>query len=101
MEGEAAVPRAVDPDRLLPGEDPRSRNREDAEHWLRVYRELHDFKLDLIEQTRNRLRAMDPAAQVEVHDVDLTILLKESDRLGRRLRFWKTRVEALAPARAR
>ncbi|HEY9287061.1 MAG TPA: hypothetical protein VIT43_03460 [Candidatus Dormibacteraeota bacterium] len=101
MMGKEAVRRATDPDRLLPGEDPGSRNHEDAQHWVAVYEELHRFKLDLIGQTRSRMAAMNPAARGEVEDVALAIMEEQSDRLDRRLQFWKTRLDALLPNRTR
>lgn len=101
MKGNDPVERALDPDRLLPGEDPRTRNREDARHWVEVYAELRHFKLDLIGQTRSRMDAMNPSSQSEVKDVDLEILLEESARLSRRLEFWRVRLNELAPVRSR
>jgi hypothetical protein len=96
--GKDAVQRAADPSRLLPGEDPRSRDLDDAHHWLRVYDELYRFKADLITQTRMRLRQLPDAAQQELKDVDLTIMLRESERLASRIDFWKRRIESLSPA---
>jgi hypothetical protein len=101
MEGQDAARRAVDQDRLLPGEDPRSRNPEDAHHWVRVYDELHRFKLELIGQARSRMDAMNPTAQVELEQVDLAIMQAEADRLGRRLGYWKERLNELSAVRTR
>ena len=101
VKGNDAVERALDPDRLLPGEDPRSRNQEDAQHWVEVYGELRRFKRDLIDQTRSRMDAMDASAQGEVKDVDLAIMLEESHRLSRRLEYWQARLGELAPSRTR
>lgn len=95
VEDERVVRSALDPNRLLPGEDPKSRHLEDVLHWIRVYDELYRFKADLIAQTRARLPRMPNAAQREVKATDLSILLKESERLGTRLDFWKQRRRSL------
>jgi hypothetical protein len=92
------VERALDPDRLLEGEDPHSRDPEDALHWLQVYDELYRFKADLVTQTRARLARMPAAARREVKETDLAILLRESERLHGRREFWRERVRLLAPA---
>lgn len=68
---------------------------------VRPATDLRRFKLDLIGQTRRRVAAMNPDGRGEVEDVDLAIMLEESDRLDRRLRFWKGRLDALAPIRTR
>jgi hypothetical protein len=98
---DSVVDRALDPNRLLPGEDPKSRDPQDASHWIRVYDELYRFKTDLIAQTRARIARMPVAAQREVKETDLAILLKESERLGSRLEFWKDRRRALEQTLAR
>jgi hypothetical protein len=97
-ESSGPIERAIDRDRLLEGEDPASRDPEDALHWVRVYEELYRFKADLVMQARRRLATLAPAAQQEVKETDLAIMLTESDRLYRRLEFWSERLRALAPA---
>jgi hypothetical protein len=100
--GEASdrpVERAVDRDRLLPGEDPKSQELDDAEHWLRVYEELHRFKEGLIAATRARLGELPAEARSEINDVDLAMMTSESERLAGRMEFWRARVHDLMPAR--
>jgi hypothetical protein len=91
--------RAVDPDRLLPNEDPTTADADDARHWIRVYEELYRFKTDLIEQSRERLAAMPPAAQEQIEEVDLAIMLRERERLHGRLEFWRERLRAAKVSR--
>jgi hypothetical protein len=92
------IERAVDYNRLLEGEDPASRDPEDALHWLRVYEELYRFKAELVMQARRHLADLPPAAQREIKETDLAIMLTESERLYGRLQFWKERLHSLAPA---
>jgi hypothetical protein len=87
---------AVDPDRLLPGEDPESRLLEDAEHWRAVYRELLDAKASIVDLTHSQLEG---TSEVPVRDElsnDEQIMLAEQRRLQRRLRFWDDRAAELA-----
>lgn len=95
MEQEPVVRGATDPNRLLPGEDPKSKDPEDALHWIRVYDELYRFKAELVAQIRARLSQMEAASQREVKETDLAILLRESERLGSRLEYWKERRRSL------
>ena len=60
------------PDRLLPGEPPDSRWREDADHWVVVYSELVRF---LCSSAASRTHVL--------------------NRYSRRLAFWRARAEAL------
>jgi hypothetical protein len=82
---------AVEPDRLLPGEDQDSVHLDDAEHWASVYAELLDFKRSLLQVAENRLASMRDAARTEVEETDLKVLQAEAQRLTRRFEFWQTR----------
>jgi hypothetical protein len=86
---------AVQPDRLLPGEDEATTHLDDAGHWLKVYTELYDFKRSLLNVAEARVVTMEGAARTEVEETDLLILIAEAERLERRLRFWDSRYEAL------
>ena len=85
---------AVQPDRLLPGEDERSVHTDDARHWAKVYSELLEFKRSLLTVTEVRLVTMEGAARAEVEDTDLKVLLAEAERLERRLHYWEARSNA-------
>jgi hypothetical protein len=93
-----AADEAADLDRLLLGEDPKSKQLDDAEHWRRVYQELLDFKLDLLKSTYHGLAEMDlDDARTEVRRTDQLVLEAESKRFERRLSFWKKRCRDLSP----
>ena len=86
--------RAIDRDRLLRGEDPNTTQLEDAEHWVRVYGELLEFKertIGLIEAEQGRM--LDVSR--EDTDIDLEVLAVQRDRLQERLRSWQRRVDEL------
>jgi hypothetical protein len=82
---------AVEPERLLPGEDQDSVHLDDAEHWASVYSELLDFKRSLLKVAEDRLASMRDAARTEVEETDLKVLQAEAQRLARRFEFWQTR----------
>jgi hypothetical protein len=86
---------AVEPDRLLPGEDERTPHMDDAMHWMKVYSELLDFKRRLLVVTDERLVSMGDAARAEVEETDLKVLQAEADRLERRFDFWTARAAAM------
>ncbi len=99
MEQEAGA-NAVDPDRLLDGEDPKTRYVEDAAHWIAVYAELLLFKERLVDAAGEAMRTMTEAhARDEVGKTDLIVLTSERDRLRRRLDFWKERQRDLSRKR--
>lgn len=95
-----AANRAVDADRLLPGEDRdlHSAQRVDAEHWLGVYSELIAFKVDIRQRSEAALKTIHEAARAEVQN-DVVVLLAEETRLVRRYEFWKRRLEELSRGR--
>jgi hypothetical protein len=91
---------AVDPDRLLEGEDPTTRYVEDAAHWITVYSELVLFKERLVDTAAEALRNMtEMHARDEVSSTDLVVLTAERDRLRRRLDYWKERQRELGRRR--
>ena len=91
---------AVDPDRLLDGEDPTTRYVEDAAHWITVYSELLLFKERLVDTADEALRNMtELLARDEVSSTDLVVLTAERDRLRRRLEYWKERQRELGRRR--
>jgi hypothetical protein len=94
---ERAALRAVDPDRLLEGEDPRTKYVEDAAHWITVYSELVLFKERLVDTAGEAMRNMTEIhAREEVGKTDLMVLTAERDRLKRRLDYWKERQRELS-----
>jgi hypothetical protein len=93
-----AAEEAADLDRLLLGEDPKTKQLDDAEHWRRVYQELLDFKRDLLKSTYHGMAEMDlDDARTEVRRTDQLVLEAESKRFERRLSFWEKRRQELNP----
>jgi hypothetical protein len=90
-EPEEAAEEAVDPDRLLPGEDPNTTWAEDILMYRQAYADLVDFKRDLISSARDDIAHMSPLAAKEASTTDLVILEEELARLLRRLEFWQAR----------
>ena len=87
-----AALRAVDQDRLLPGEerDLRYDDPRDAAHWVAVYGELLQLKRELLERLAERIGSASDAARTEL-DNDLLLLVAEESRLARRHRLWSDR----------
>jgi len=95
---EEPIQPALHPVRLLDGEDPQTPFAQDARQWVTVYEQLFHFRSELLTGTRARIGTMLPAAQKELKD-ELAIMLRESERLYERLRFWQLRAERLSPVR--
>lgn len=92
MDPQKAAGEAVDPDRLLEGEDPETPHPEDATHWIEVYTELVTFKERAVATAHQNLAEMPEAdARAEATRTDLAVLEAERDRIRRRLDFWKQR----------
>jgi hypothetical protein len=93
---EKAAQDQVDPDRLLPGEDPTARHPEDAFHWAQVYRELGEFKNRAIDRLLIDAAGLGDAARQEIEKTDLVVLRAERDRIQRRADYWRDRYRAVA-----
>jgi hypothetical protein len=89
--GDAASVRwAGDRDRLMAGERPESPFREDAIHWVRVYRDLLAFNSQVMEAISERLPSA--ASPNSPGQPDLELLQAHLDRLRWRLTFWEGRI---------
>jgi hypothetical protein len=86
---------AVEPERLLEGEDENTAYLDDALHWAKVYVELLDFKRGLLSVAEERMAVMHDDAGLEVEETDLKVLSAEAARFERRLEFWQERIAAL------
>lgn len=95
QEAQDAALDAVEPERLLEGEDEHTEYLDDAVHWTEVYAELLDFKRSLLDLAEQRVAALDDAAESEVRETDLKVLAAEAARFRRRIAFWQRRVEEL------
>lgn len=91
-EAKDSANKAVDGDRLLPGEDPKTPHVDDAVHWLSVYTELLQAKAAMLAALSQRLSQMkENEAQLEVGKTDVVVLERELARFQGRLDFWKAR----------
>ena len=90
---ESDVAQAVDPEALLPGEDPESVDPGDAVRWLGVYRDLIELTTVLLERTESALKSMAGDAVREA-GVDQQLLRMQRERYVTRYEFWAGRVEA-------
>ena len=79
---------------LIQGEQPDTRDVEDARQWVTIYRELATFA----ERTLNRLRSGDGNGQAVAlsHDADERSMEAHFRRLQSRLDFWEHRLWELA-----
>jgi hypothetical protein len=88
--------RSADPERLLPGENPETDHLEDASHWMAVYQELLDFKVDLMTVAGEAQRtSRQPAVIKELGATDVPILERERQRFEHRLAIWTDRYQEL------
>jgi hypothetical protein len=92
---EKAALEQVQPDRLLDGEDENSQHLDDAEHWVKVYAELLEFKRSVLATTEEHVGTMDVDASLEVQKTDLQALHAEALRFERRLIYWRGRASDL------
>jgi len=76
------------PDRLLEGERPRTLFPQDARHWIAVYREMIEFKDELLTRMHGQLLQLPAAARQDVIDNDIAMLEDQLGRYHRRLEFW-------------
>lgn len=96
VEAQNAALDAVEPERLLDGEDEQTTYADDAIHWTKVYRELLDFKRGLLNLAERGVTSMGNDAGSEVKDTDLKVLKAEAARFERRLAFWQLRTNELS-----
>jgi predicted nuclease with TOPRIM domain len=90
-----AARRSLDPERLLPGEDLTSSDREDAAHWVQVYRELRDTKKTLAADLATALDGAGEVARAELEAVDMVLIRTQLDRFERRFMYWSSREQEL------
>src|SRR6266702_1790209 len=82
VDPQKAAGEAVDPDRLLEGEDPETRHPEEANHWIEVYTELLTSTERAV-ATGHKCVAQMPSADppVEATRTDMAVLEAERDRI--------------------
>jgi hypothetical protein len=81
-------------DRPLPGEPSSgsSRSLDDMQHWVAVYRELYGFKRHLLEEVAQQKQNVTAEGAAELEN-DRKLLERETERVGRRLRYWEQQLE--------
>jgi hypothetical protein len=84
-----------DPERPLPGEDPRTSDPSEARHWATVHAELLDLRLDLLRQLlQSAQRVRDPLVasglRLNVQGLELSV-----NRSRTRAAFWARRLGEL------
>lgn len=80
----------LDFNRLMDGENRKSTDPDDVEHWRAVYTDLVGFKRKLLADTREHIAAV-PATEKELGGKDIPFLEAEMERLQRGLAFWEER----------
>ena len=93
---EQAGAEGADPDRLLDGEDPETLQIHDADHWIRVYKDLLAFKRQLLATANEIVPDLADAAREEVGKTDLIAMDSEARKFQRRLNYWTERRDELA-----
>ena len=78
-------------DRLLEGENPTTMFKQDARHWIAVYRQMISFKDGLLGRIQTHVKALPPAGRRDVMENDVGVLVLQLSRYQRRLEFWYSR----------
>jgi DNA-binding response OmpR family regulator len=95
MEPTDAAMAAIDPKRLIEGENPETMHVEDARHWLVVYSELLAFKESVLARTDSAVVGLHPESSREIRTTDVKVLQSERDRFRRHLEYWRRRLREL------
>jgi DNA-binding response OmpR family regulator len=78
-------------DRLLEGENPTTMYKQDARHWIAVYRQMISFKDQLLGRIRAQVETLPPQGRRDVMENDVSILEIQLSRYQRRIEFWYAR----------
>ena len=78
-------------DRLLEGENPTTMFKQDARHWIAVYRQMISFKDGLLGRIQAHVNMLPPAGRRDVMENDVGVLVVQLSRYQRRLEFWYSR----------
>ncbi len=82
---------SIDPNRLLPGEEPNSQQPDDAEHWITVYSQLRETKLQVIANLRDLMEGQSDDVRDELERADIRMLQMQVERFEKRMAFWQQR----------
>lgn len=80
----------VETEGLMPGEDPFTIDVADAQHWIKVYSELYDFTVGVLERFHAEMLDQ-PAEDTGWSDDALRIYERQIQRFAGRLVFWNRR----------
>jgi hypothetical protein len=83
--------RVAQADRLLEGEDPSTFFKQDARHWIAVYRQMIAFKDELLGRMRASARTLPPSGRQDVMEHDVAVIEQQLMRYRRRVEFWFAR----------
>ncbi len=75
-------------ERLLEGEDPASIYKQDARHWIAVYRQMIAFKEELLARMRATARTLPASGRQDVMENDVAVIEQQLMRYQRRIEFW-------------
>jgi hypothetical protein len=96
FEAHEAADRLVDAERLLPEENPETRDPDDAAHWLSVYSDMLQNKAAMLAALTERLsQQTEEDARREVRRTDAVVLERELKWLQSRVDFWQARIREL------
>lgn len=80
----------LDFSRLMEGENRKTDDPDDIEHWRAVYADLVGFKQKMLDDTHRHIDAV-PTTEPELGKNDVPFLEAEMQRLQRGLAFWEAR----------
>jgi hypothetical protein len=95
-----AARRSLDPERLLPGEEWDSSDRQTAARWAHVYRELMETKQMMAANLTAAVDRVSLTARAELKSVDLVLIRFQLERFERRYKYWSERERELTGAGA-
>jgi hypothetical protein len=96
----ALAPDTDDDDRLMTGESSESRSAADCVHWIKAYRELLNFKDELLTDMDEHMKALSKPANAEIQELDVGLIEMQRKRYQRRLDFWLRRQKEIGQVRS-
>ena len=83
---------SIDPERLLPGEDPSHSEPGDPEHWIEVYTQLLDTKHQLVSNLREMMERQSDDVRAELERADVNMLELQIQRFESRRELWRSKL---------
>jgi hypothetical protein len=88
---------SIDPERLLPGEDPSHSEPGDPEHWVEVYTQLLVTKHQLVRNLREMMERQSDDVRDELERADVKLLELQIQRFERRRDLWRSKLTESGP----